>query len=80
LLDAGDGWADFLLPREGGDLHMDRLQMLQEQKQFWLSVKRTMDKDAPMHTEEGMQYARVLTKLVLIELEIEQIEKEKAAR
>jgi hypothetical protein len=59
---------------------MDRLHKLQEQKQFWLSVKRTMDKDAPMHTEEGMQYARVLTKLVLIELEIEQIEKEKAAR
>jgi len=45
-----------------------------------MSVKRTLDKDAPMHTEEGFQYARVLTKLVLIELEIEQIEKEKAAR
>jgi hypothetical protein len=59
---------------------MDRLQTLQKQKQFWLSVKRTLDKDAPMYTEEGMQYARVLTKLVLIELEIEQIEKEKAAR
>lgn len=59
---------------------MDRLQTLRKQKQFWLSVKRMLDKDAPMHTEEGMQYARVLTKLVLIELEIEQIEKEKAAR
>jgi len=70
----------FFITAKGGDLHMDRLQKLQEQKQFWLSVKRTMDKDAPMHTEEGMQYARVLTKLVLIELEIEQIEKEKAAR
>ena len=59
---------------------MDRLQTLRKQKQFWLSVKRTLDKDAPLHTEEGMQYARVLVKLVLIELEIEQIEKEKAAR
>ncbi|MUG67290.1 Uncharacterised protein [Chlamydia abortus] len=59
---------------------MDRLQTLRKQKQFWKSVKRMLDKDAPMHTEEGMQYARVLTKLVLIELEIEQIEKEKAAR
>lgn len=59
---------------------MDRLQTLQKQKQFWMSVKRTLDKDAPMDTEEGFQYARVLTKLVLIELEIEQIEKEKAAR
>ncbi|MGF9911568.1 hypothetical protein ABEX47_22185 [Paenibacillus ehimensis] len=59
---------------------MNRLQTLQKQKQFWMSVKRTLDKDAPMHTEEGFQYARVLTKLVLIELEIEQIEKEKAAR
>ncbi|MGG4034184.1 hypothetical protein ABEV74_10875 [Paenibacillus cisolokensis] len=59
---------------------MDRLQTLQKQKQFWMSVKRTLDKDAPMHTEEGFQYARVLTKLVLIELEIAQIEKEKAAR
>jgi hypothetical protein len=59
---------------------MNRLQTLQKQKQFWMSVKRTLDKDAPMHTEEGFQYARVLTKLVLIELEIEQIKKEKAAR
>jgi len=59
---------------------MDRLQTLRKQKQFWLSVKRTLDKDAPLYTEEGMQYARVLVKLVLIELEIEQIEKEKAAR
>lgn len=59
---------------------MNRLQSLRKQKQFWLSVKRMLDKNAPMHTEEGMQYARVLTKLVLIELEIEQIEKEKAAR
>ncbi|MBN2981555.1 hypothetical protein [Cohnella algarum] len=59
---------------------MNRLQTLQKQKQFWMSVKRTLDKDAPMHTEEGFQYARVLTKLVLIELEIEQIEKEKAAQ
>lgn len=59
---------------------MNRLQTLRKQKQFWLSVKRMLDKDAPMHTEEGMQYARVLAKLVLIELEIEQIEKEKAAR
>lgn len=59
---------------------MNRLQTLRRQKQFWLLVIRTMDKNAPMYTEEGMQYARVLTKLVLIELEIEQIEKEKAAR
>lgn len=59
---------------------MNRLQTLRKQKQFWLLVIRTMDKNAPMYTEEGMQYARVLTKLVLIELEIEQIEKEKAAR
>ncbi|CAM4488146.1 MAG: hypothetical protein E7L01_04710 [Paenibacillus macerans] len=59
---------------------MNRLQTLRKQKQFWLSVKRMLDKDAPMHSEEGFQYARVLTKLVLIELEIEQIEKEKAAR
>ncbi|EOS54315.1 hypothetical protein [Paenibacillus barengoltzii] len=56
---------------------MNRLQTLRKQKQFWLSVIRTMDKNAPMYTEEGMQYARVLTKLVLIELEIQ---KEKAAR
>jgi hypothetical protein len=59
---------------------VNRLQTLRKQKQFWLSVKRMLDKKAPMHTEEGMQYAHVLTKLVLIELEIEQIEKEKAAR
>jgi hypothetical protein len=65
---------------KGGEKRMDRLQTLRKEKQFWLSVKRTLDKDAPLHTEEGMQYARVLTKLVLIELEIEQIEKEKAAR
>jgi hypothetical protein len=59
---------------------MDRLQTLRKQKQFWLSVKRMLDKDSSFDTEEGRQYARVLTKLVLIELEIEQIEKEKAAR
>jgi hypothetical protein len=70
----------FFYSLKGGEKRMDRLQTLRKQKQFWLSVKRTLDKDAPLYTEEGMQYARVLVKLVLIELEIEQIEKEKAAR
>jgi hypothetical protein len=70
----------FFYSLKGGEKRMDRLQSLRKEKQFWLSVKRTLDKDAPLYTEEGMQYTRVLVKLVLIELEIEQIEKEKAAR
>lgn len=59
---------------------MDRLRYLKERKRQLMLTRRLLDKDAPLHTWEGMQYARVLVELVLIQLEIDQIEKEKAAR
>ncbi|WP_432775647.1 hypothetical protein AAFJ72_21275 [Brevibacillus gelatini] len=59
---------------------MDRLRFLKERKRQLMLTRRLLDKDAPLNTWEGMQYARVLVELVLIQLEIDQIEKEKAAR
>ncbi|MBW5444755.1 hypothetical protein GE107_01575 [Cohnella sp. CFH 77786] len=54
---------------------MQRMQDLRKQKKQLREYKRTLDKDAPFSTEEGARYARVLTKLVLIELELEEMEK-----
>lgn len=59
---------------------MDRLRYLKNRKRELMLILRLLDKDAPLYTWEGMWYARVLAKLVLIQLEIDQIEKEKAAR
>ena len=59
---------------------MDRLRYLKERKRELILTRRLLDKDAPLNTWEGTQYARMLVKLVLIQLEIDQIEKEKAAR
>jgi|GEM_PF-1634584 len=58
---------------------MERLTQLHRQKKQLLALKRTMDKNAPMHTEEGYQYARTLTKIVLINIEIEEAEKKEMA-
>lgn len=56
---------------------MQRMQELLKQKKQLKEFKRTLDKNASLETWEGMMYARTLTRLVLIELELESMEKEK---
>jgi hypothetical protein len=52
---------------------------LLEQKKRLIGFKRTLDKDAPVTSWEGMTYARTLVQLVLIELKLEEIEKDRTA-
>lgn len=54
---------------------MDRLTELLIQKKEYNEIKRGLDKGACLQTWEGMAYARTITQLVLIELEIENIKK-----
>lgn len=53
---------------------------LQERRLKLIQLKQTLDSDAPMNTEEGFWYAETLVKLVVIELQIEALQKEKAAQ
>ena len=48
-----------------------------QQLRSWL---RMMDSEASFDTEEGRSYARLLLKLVMVEMKIEALEKEKIAR
>lgn len=48
-----------------------------QQLKMWL---RMMDNEASFDTEEGRAYARLLLKLVMVEMEIVSLEKEKIAR
>jgi hypothetical protein len=54
---------------------MQRLKELLQQKKQLNEIKQTLDKDVPMDSWEGATYSWTLVKLVLIELEIEEIEK-----
>lgn len=58
---------------------MQRMHELIEQKKQLNEIKGMLDKEASLQTWEGMAYARTLVKLVLIELEIGGLEKEKIA-
>ncbi|MFC5405097.1 hypothetical protein [Cohnella soli] len=46
---------------------------------FYKELLRTMDAEASFDTEEGRVYANTLVKLVMIEMQIEAIQKEKIA-
>jgi hypothetical protein len=54
---------------------MQRLTELLNKKKQLKELRSMMDKDAELYTEEGMAYSKLLVKLVLIELEIEDMEK-----
>ncbi len=58
---------------------MQKLEELLDQKRHLNYVKRMLDSEASFQTWEGWAYTRCLTELVLVELELEAIEKEKAA-
>jgi len=59
---------------------MNRLRCLKERKSKLILILRLLDKDASLNTLPGRQYTHVLAKLVLIQFEIDRIEKEKAAQ
>lgn len=59
---------------------MQRLQELLEKRNRLKEVLRLMDKNASFETEEGRAYAQTLLKLVMIEMQIEALEKEGIAR
>ena len=61
-------------------MNEQRLLELQERRLKLIQLKQTLDSDAPLYTEEGFWYAKTLTKLVVVELQIEALQKEKAAR
>jgi hypothetical protein len=58
---------------------VQRLIELLDEKKRLNELKKMLDRESCLRTWEGMAYARTLVKLVLIELELEQMEKEKAA-
>lgn len=59
---------------------MNHLRCLKERKRKLMLILRLLDKDAPLNTLPGIQYTHVLVKLMLIQFEIDRIEKEKAAQ
>lgn len=54
---------------------MRTMQVLLRQKQKLKAVMQTMDKNAPLHQYDGWAYANTLVKLVLIQLEIDKLQK-----
>jgi hypothetical protein len=55
---------------------MQRLSELRKQKRELLRLKRMLDKNACFMSWEGATYAKTLVKLVIIELEIEDMKKD----
>ena len=66
--------------QEGNGCNMNRITELQRQRAELIALKRMLDKDASLQTWEGWAYVQTLTKLVVINLELEALQKEKAAR
>ncbi|MGN7384091.1 hypothetical protein [Paenibacillus sp. SAFN-117] len=59
---------------------MDTIQYLKAQKAKLEAEMQWMDKDFSFDTEEGRRYAEALLKLVLIHMQIEEKEKNRAAK
>ncbi|MNJ05353.1 hypothetical protein D3C73_1666160 [compost metagenome] len=57
---------------------MKKLKHLFTQKARLKAVMQMMDTDAQFDSEEGRRYAQALVRLVLINMQIEEIEKEAA--
>lgn len=58
---------------------MKKIQELLEVKKRLRLSMQTLDREASFDTEDGRKYTRVLVKLVMIEMQMEAIEKKKAA-
>ncbi|TBL69787.1 hypothetical protein [Paenibacillus thalictri] len=59
---------------------MAKMHELMKKRSFLRSLMKSMDKDAPLHTEEGKTYCQILVRTALIQLDIDSLQKEKAAR
>ncbi|WP_127483788.1 hypothetical protein [Paenibacillus ehimensis] len=59
---------------------MDRIQELLMKKNQLMAIMQMMDRDASFDTEEGRVYAQYLVRTTLIQLEIDELNKEKAAQ
>ncbi|MNW37777.1 hypothetical protein D3C74_148290 [compost metagenome] len=59
---------------------MEKLKHLLAQKARLQAAIRIMDIDAQFDSEDGRRYAQVLVKLVLINMQIEETEKKRAAQ
>lgn len=59
---------------------MQTIQELKWKRNNLKAVLLTMDSNAPFCTEEGRAYCQWLVKVVAIELQIEELEKKKAAQ
>lgn len=57
---------------------MEKLKHLLAQKAFIKATMQMMDIDSHFDSEEGRRYAQALVRLVLINMQIEEIEKEAA--
>lgn len=57
---------------------MEKLKHLLAQKAHLKATKQMMDTDAHFNIEDGRRYAQALVRLVLINIQIEEIEKEAA--
>lgn len=58
---------------------MQSIQELKQKRDRLKAVLQTMDSNASFSTEEGRSYCIWLAKVVMVELQIEEIEKKKAA-
>lgn len=55
--------------------NMDKITELIGQKKELIGLKRVLNKDASLQTEDGAHYARCLIKLILIELQLDDMQK-----
>jgi hypothetical protein len=61
-------------------MNMQNNEELLKRRNQLKAMLQTMDKDAPMHQFDGWVYASTLVKLVVVQLEIDGLKKEKAAQ
>lgn len=59
---------------------MQTIQELKQKRERLKAVLLTMDSNAPFQCEEGRVYCQWLAKVVMVELQIEELEKKKAAQ
>jgi hypothetical protein len=58
---------------------MNQFSRLQEERERLVAVKKGLNCKAPMDTVVGMLYVRSLVKLAMIEIQLEALQKKKAA-
>lgn len=59
---------------------MKKMQALLAKKNQLMAIMQTMDRNASFDSEEGRAYANFLVRTTMIQLEIDELKKEKAAR